>query len=196
MNKLTTRFRSPASHSPYPAFSRSRSRLEVAIRLHSLTHTHQREWRSSHDFSRSSWIDHGRPGHVPVSTNTFSFVMPTYDLKTNRTQYRKQACSVLGDPGGRIPKVHGWGSGSASRVPQAPQAWAADTSKRLAGTWARCDESQTLRGICSDRVHARRRRPLSKSSSIGWASGLGGNGGMAQGTEGAIRTAGGPQAAE
>lgn len=196
MNKLTTRFRSPASHSPYPALSRSRSRSEVAIRLRSLAHTHQREWRSSHDFSRSSWIDHGRPRHVPVSTHRPTFATSQYDSRTHRTQYRKQVCSMLGDPGGKIPKVHDWDSGSASRVPQAPQAWAAGTSKHLAGTWARCGESQTLRGICSDRVHAQRQRPLSRNSSIGWASGLGGNGGMAQGTEGAIRTAGGPQAAE
>lgn len=58
---LTTRSRSLASYSPYPAFNRSRSRLEVAIRLRSLAHTHQRACRSSQDFSRSSWIDHGRP---------------------------------------------------------------------------------------------------------------------------------------
>lgn len=58
---LTTRSRSEDSYSPYPAFRRSLSRLEVAIRLRSFTQTHHRAWRSSQDFSRSSWIDHERP---------------------------------------------------------------------------------------------------------------------------------------
>ena len=120
----TTLLRSVASYSPCPACNRSLSNSDVAMRLRSLAQTHQRAWRSSQDFSRSSCIDHARPKTKAVSI--IDQPIANY-WTTNHIQRHTQVCSMPAYQEGRNPRVHARELDYVVRLPLEGQVSAMDS---------------------------------------------------------------------